>query len=86
MKVTYWSTVTISLGPTRCSVPLLVLSACQGSERVERLHSRPGKEVSGGEISKRVSLPFSDSQLIQKMTLGPWWCFDADALLSPSLR
>lgn len=31
------------------------LSACQGSERVERLHSRPGKEVSGGEISRQVS-------------------------------
>lgn len=32
------------------------------------------------------SLLFSDSQLRQKMTLGPWWCFDADALLPPPLR
>lgn len=39
-------------------MPLLVLSACQGSEKVERLHSRPGKEMSGGEISGRVSLLF----------------------------
>lgn len=73
VKVTYWSTVNISFGPTQCSVPLLALSACQGSEKVERLHSRPGKEMSGGEISRRVSLLlFSDSQLIQKMTLEPW--------------
>lgn len=71
MKVTYWPTVNISFGPTWCSVPLLVLSACQGSEKVERLHSRPGKEMNGGEISRWVSLLlFSDSQ--QKMTLEPW--------------